>query len=168
MSTLEDHVEITARFRDGARALGDAMSSVKIYVEPAVARAVQAEHNLVARIEAEFGLYTSAQVGKMLGSRSSAPRNLAASTHREGATIALHRGTHLTYPGFQFGPDGQPLPVIRQLRDLAESNDWTETGLIQWLCAPTTYLDGKRPVDVIATNPDRLVAVARDALTVSW
>lgn len=54
------------------------------------------------------------------------------------------------------------------LRGVAEDNGWSGAGLVQWLCSPTTYLDGERPVDRLVTDPDRVVAVAAEALAVSW
>ncbi len=168
MTTVDDLVVATQRVREGAQALRAALASVAVYAEPAVARALQAEHNLYARIDAEFGMLSSTQAGKKMGSRSSAPRNLATTAHRNKQLLAVRQGNHLAYPGFQFGSDGQPLAVIARLRDTAEANDWSEAGLVQWLCAPTTYFDGDRPVDYLAKDPDRVVAVAADALAVSW
>jgi hypothetical protein len=156
------------RVRESAHAVGVALSSVAVYTEPAVARAVQAEQNLYARIEAEFGLLSSTDAGKRMGSRSSAPRNMATNAHRNKALVAVRRGNYLAYPGFQFGADGTPLPVIARLREVAEENSWSEAGLVQWLCSPTTYLDDDRPVDRLLTDPDGVVAIAAEALGVSW
>ncbi len=163
--------ELTAadrRIRESAHAVGVALSSVAVYTEPAVARAVQAEHNLYARVDTEFGMLTSTEAGRRMGSQSSAPRNLATTAHRNKALVAVRRGNYLAYPGFQFGQDGKPLPVIARLREIAEANGWSEAGLVQWLCSPTTYLDGERPVDLLTTDPDRVVEVAAEALAVSW
>jgi hypothetical protein len=169
MTAAYDHfVDVAHRIRESATALGDALDAVKVYSEPAVARAVQAERNLYDRIEAEFGLLTSAETGRLLGSRSTAPRNLAVATRRKGALLAITRRHQTLFPGFQFGSDGRPLPVIRVLRDLADEAQWSENGVVQWLCAPTTYLGGLRPVDLLASHPDRVVDTARRAWTVQW
>lgn len=168
MTTAEDLVVATQRVRESAQAVGAALASVAVYTEPAIARAVQAEHNLYARIDAEFGMLTSTEAGKRLGSRSRAPRNLAATAHRNGQLVAVRRGNHLAYPEFQFGPDGQPLAVIGRLRETAEANDWSEADLVQWLCSPTTYFNGDRPVDHLIEDPDQVVAVAAEDLAISW
>ncbi|MCV7260524.1 hypothetical protein [Mycobacterium shimoidei] len=168
MTTVEELTVATQRVRESAQAVGAALSSVAVYTEPAIARAVQAEQNLYARIEAEFGLLTSTEAGKKMGSRSRAPRNLAASAHRNKQLVAIRQGNYLAYPGFQFGSDGQPLAVIARLREIAEANGWSEAGLVQWLCSPTTYFDGDRPVDHLIDDPDRVAAVAADALAVEW
>ncbi|BBY07063.1 hypothetical protein [Mycobacterium noviomagense] len=168
MTTVEDLTVAARRVRESAQAVGAALSAVAVYTEPAITRAVQAEHNLYARIEAEFGMLTSTQAGERMGSRSRAPRNLATSAHRNKQLVAVRKGNYLAYPGFQFGPDGQPLPAIGRLREIAEANDWSEAGLVQWLCSPTTYFDGDRPVDNLAEDPDRVVAVAADDLAIEW
>lgn len=168
MTTVEDLTVATQRVRESAQAVGAALSSVAVYTEPAIARAVQAEQNLYARIEAEFGLLTSTEAGKKMGSRSRAPRNLATSAHRNNQLVAIRQGNYLAYPGFQFGPDGQPLAVIARLREIAAANDWSEAGLVQWLCSPTTYFDGDRPVDHLTDDPDRVVAVAAQDFAISW
>lgn len=167
-AAAQPFLDAAQRISASAEALGQAIDAVRIYTEPAVARAVQAERNLYDRIDAEFGLLTSTQAGRRLGSRSSAPRNLAASARRGGALLAISRGHQTLYPGFQFGDDGRPLPVIRTLRELADECGWSETAVVQWLCAPTTYLDGARPVDLLAGEPDRVVDTARQAWTVTW
>ena len=164
----EHFVEVAHRIRESATALGDALDAVQVYTEPAVARAVQAERNLYDRIDAEFGLLTSAETGRRLGSRSTAPRNLAVTTRRTGALLAVTRGHQMLFPGFQFGADGRPLPVIRVLRDLADEAQWSENGVVQWLCVPTTYLGELRPVDLLASDPDRVVDAARRAWNVQW
>src|ERR1700748_1656146 len=114
------------RLRESAHAVGVALASVTVYTEPAVARAVQAELNLYARIEAEFGMLTSTEAGKRMGSRSSAPRNLATTARRNKTLAAVRQGNYLAYPGFQFGPDGKPLAVIGHLLAIADDSAWSE------------------------------------------
>jgi hypothetical protein len=167
-TTVAELTAANERVRESAHAVGVALSSVAVYTEPAIARAVQAEHNLYARIDAEFGMLTSTEAGKRMGSRSSAPRNLATTAHRNKALVAVRRGNYLSYPGFQFGPDGKPLAVVTRLREVAEANGWSEAGLVQWLCSPTTYLEGDRPVDRLTTDPDGVVDASAEALAVSW
>lgn len=168
MTILDNLTAASQRVRESAHAVGAALSSVTVYTEPAIARAVQAEQNLYARIETEFGMLTSTEAGKRMGSRSRAPRNLATTAHRNNTLLAVRQGNYLAYPGFQFGPDGQPLAVIGRLREIADTNHWSEAGLVQWLCSPTTYFDGDRPVEHLTKDPDRVVGVAAEALAVSW
>lgn len=152
--------------RRNVAALGAALHAAGLTSSPELARATQAQQDLYNRIDVEFGLLTSTQVADRLGSRARARRNAAAAARREGKLIALQRGRYLAYPGFQFGPRGAR-PVIARLRTFATRNGWDETSLIEWLVRPTTYLDGRRPVDILDEG-DRVMQVARDAFGVSW
>src|SRR5215472_9494743 len=125
ITTVAELDAANRRLRESAHAVGVALSSVTVYTEPAVARAVQAEQNLYGRIETEFGMLTSTEAGKRMGSRSRAPRNLATTAHRNNSLLAMRQGNYLAYPGFQFGPDGQPLAVIGRLREIAGANHWS-------------------------------------------
>ncbi|WP_017933252.1 hypothetical protein [Nocardioides sp. Iso805N] len=173
MATIEELRHSDQIIRDSAEALGVALLAVPGYAAPSLTRAVQAEHNLYDRIQAEFGLFTATEVGRGMGSRSSAPRNLASAARSAGRLLAIRRGNNNFYPGFQFDADGQPLPVIEQLHDLAQKHRRSETGIVQWLCAPTTYLSGesqdaRRPVDLLVSDPAIVVDVAARAWDIEW
>src|ERR1700748_3318432 len=101
MTTAEDLILAAQRVRESAQAVGHALASVAVYTEPAITRAVQAEQNLYTRIENEFGMLTSTEAGKQMGSRSRAPRNFAATAHRDNTLRALRPRHRLVYPRFQ-------------------------------------------------------------------
>ncbi|MEE2055949.1 hypothetical protein [Rhodococcus artemisiae] len=156
-----------AQTRRNVAALGTAIRAAHLTAaSPALARAVQAQQNLYDRIDAEFGLLTSAQAADRMSSRAVARRNAATAARREGRLLALRRGKYLLYPAFQFGSAGI-LPLIAALRDIGDQHGWDEASLIEWMMAPTTYLGGDRPVDII-DDADQLLAVATEAFGVSW
>src|SRR5690606_33568309 len=104
---------------------------------------------------------------------ASAARDLAGQRRRDGLLLGVERGRGVLYPGFQFDrARGEALPVIADLRRLGEKYGYNEASIIQWLCGPTTYLDdgdgARRPVDLLAADPDRVLAVARSAWGVVW
>lgn len=154
------------RTRHLADALGQAIHAAHITVSPPLARAVQAKENLYDRIEAEFGMLSSAQAGQRMGSRSTATRNLALVARRDGRLLGLTRGRYTVFPGFQFDERGLR-PVIASLIELGRHHERSEAGLVQWLMSPTTYLNGARPVDVL-DNADRVLEVAGEAFGVQW
>jgi len=129
---------------------------------------LQAQENLYNALDAEFGLLTPAAVGRAMGSRSRAPRNYANAARAAGRLLALDRNSQALYPGFQFDDNGRPLEVIAKLRALGAEFDRTETGIVQWLLSPTTYLADARPVDYLASDADRVLGVAREASGVQW
>ena len=168
VTTVADLERSAKHIRDGAASVGKALDSVDMQVSPALARSIQAEHNLYDRVDGEFGLLTSHEAGMRLGSRSSTPRNRASQLRKSGRLVGLERGGRTLFPGFQFGSDGQPLPVIADLLALARSHKRSETGLVQWLCSPTTYLNGARPVELLGSAPERVMDVASEAWSVEW
>lgn len=158
--------EGAARARQTVEALGTAIHAAQVDASAPLARSVQAEQNLYDAIDREFGLLSSAQAGHRMGSRAAASRNTALAAHREGRLLSLVRGRYRLFPGFQFDVRGVR-PVVAELASLGAELGWGETGLIQWLVSPTTYLGGRRPVDVLE-DPDRMLAAARAALAVQW
>ncbi|GAA4418491.1 hypothetical protein GCM10023169_08130 [Georgenia halophila] len=125
---------------------------------------MQAEHNLYTRIDAEFGLLSAAEASRRLGRSqvcpaTSPPRSTGPiiKKHRADHLVAVRRGHETLYPRFQFTNDRQALPVIAELSVLAAERGCSETGVVQWMCGPTTYLGRKRPVDLLATHPGRVV-----------
>lgn len=174
MPTLTRHEEEVARevaeqvvrTRRTVSALGAALDHAHSDASPPLARAAQAERNLLHHVEEEFGLLTSSQAGARMGTRSEAQRNLALAARKDGRLLGLPRGRYVLFPGFQFDDHGLR-SVIADLIELGRKHNRTEVGLIQWLMSPTTYLHGQRPVDIIEA-PDRLLEVAAESFGLQW
>lgn len=165
-TVARDLAEASILTRRVVTALGDAIHAAHVPASPSLARAIQAEQNLYDRIHEEFGLLTSTEAGARLGSRSAHQRNLALAARKDGRLLAIRRGRYTLYPGFQFGESGAR-PVIEELVRVGQRHGWSETGLVQWLMSPTTYLDGDRPVDVLE-DATRLIQVAEASLGARW
>lgn len=152
--------------------LGDAMARMSIVLSPATARAAQATENAVKSIENEFGLLTSVQVARLLGSTSNAAavRSLANDMRARGELLYLRRLNKYLYPGFQFDRSvGRVRPLVKTLMQLADASGWDREDVVLWLCSPTTYFeDESRPVDHFDTDPDQVLDVARRAWGVRW
>lgn len=132
-------------------------------VEPGV---MGAEHMLQLRMQAEareaflkdVALLGSADVGELLGSKAQNTSAMASRLKREGKLFAItYRGVDL-YPAAQI-VNGQPSPAIPQILE-AFSGD-SPWAVALWLNAPSGWLGGKRPLDSLATEPDRVVRAAR-------
>lgn len=69
-----------------------------------------------------------------------------------------HRGA--TYvPSFQFNEKGKPRPAIAKVIQILgkDTSDW---GLALWFTAASERLDGRRPVDLLSSQPDQVVQAA--------
>jgi hypothetical protein len=129
------------------------------------ATARQALRNAEARQELmdEFRLHDSDEIADLAGSAAS---NRSATASRWLAAKKIfavnHQGAQL-YPGFQFGTDGRPRPVIARVLEAFEPYglDGWETAL--WFTTASGWLDDHRPVDLLTREPDKVVEAARHA-----
>jgi hypothetical protein len=61
------------------------------------------------------------------------------------------------YPRFQFR-DGSPIPAIARVLDLFPDH-FTGWDIAFFFTSPNSYLDGKKPVDLLKTDPERVVSL---------
>lgn len=154
--------------RASLRAVRGALESLHRPVSPALVRAQQATLNVMAAIEAESPFLKAGDAGRALGSRSQTPRNAAAKAHLEGRILGVPAGAQTVYPAFQF-VDGSALPVIAELRTLGAAAGWDERNIVLWLFRPTTYLpDAGRPIDLLVSEPEVVLAAAVQAWNIEW
>jgi hypothetical protein len=128
---------------------------------PTPVAVLQARRNAAAREEliTEFGLLSSVDIASRAGSRAKNKAALANRWKQEGKIFSIHHQGLVFFPAFQFDDDGQPLPVIaRSLAMLGRQSTGWELAL--WFLAANGWLDGKRPVDLLRSEPE---AVSRAA-----
>jgi hypothetical protein len=161
---IHDEMEAVRR---SVAALGDAIRSLDIGLTPNMVKAVAQQEHRREALAAEFGLLTSVEAGARMGSRATAARRNAATAARiEGRLLAIKQGRYFLYPGFQFDDHGIR-PVIADLKRVADEHGWDEASVIEWILAPTTYLHGKRPVDVL-DDDELVVQTARNSMGTVW
>ena len=78
---------------------------------------------------------------------------------REGKIFAIadREVTHL--PSFQFDEKGHPRPAVARVIQLL-GDTTSEWGLALWFAAANGWLDGRRPVDFLASAPEKVVEAA--------
>ena len=120
----------------------------------------QARRNAEMRVKIlhEFGALTSAQVGEWAGSKSPNRAALAHKWKSERRIFSVpHQGTNY-FPGFQFDAEGQPIPVIADvIRILRELSPWE---LVGWFTRNDGYLGGRRAVELLKSDPERVIFAA--------
>lgn len=109
-------------------------------------------------IEAEYGLYTAAEVTLLTGTAFRAGRSHVHNLRRRHGLLGVRRGGALVYPGFQF-TTGNVVHVRRDWQNLTApllTAGWTEDEVLLWFAAPTGLLSGEVPVAVLDEDPDRV------------
>lgn len=122
---------------------------------------LQARRNAAAReaLISEFGLLSSSDVASQAGSRAKNKASLANRWKQEGRILSVPHQGSTYYPAFQFDAEGKPRQsVAGVLKALGTKlSDW---GLALWFTGRYGWLGDRRPVDLLATEPDRVVAAA--------
>ncbi len=131
---------------------------------PTPAAVLQARRNAEARgaLLEEFGALRSQEVADLAGSRASNRAALANRWRTEDRVLAVPLRDELLYPGFQFNADGRPDPAIgRALEWLRSDPHTTDWQAALWFATPTSWLGGRRPVDLLGEGADAVVEAAR-------
>lgn len=120
----------------------------------------QLHWNALARADAlrEFGALTSAQLADMRGSKTANPHTTTSRWISGDRIFAVETPSGRLLPTFQF-TDGEPRPVVGRIL-AALHNQLHGWELLLWFTGSNGYLDGARPVDLLDTAPDDVVAAA--------
>lgn len=133
---------------DAYRRFVDAITSTR----PAGRGLLVQAHRFVAAeqaLEDEFGLLTSAEVAQLSGSTATNTAATAARWVSARKIVAVPRGEGANrFPGFQFGPGGQPKPVVAEVI-AAFAGKLDAAALALWFVAANGWLNGDRPVDIM-------------------
>jgi hypothetical protein len=162
MATLSAFRNLVAHGRAADRLI-DALMPESIAV-PTPAAVLQARRNAEARsaLLHEFGALRSHEVADLAESRASNRAALANRWRAENRLVAVPVRGELLYPGFQFNAEGKPKPVIGPtigwLRSDPHITDWQ---VALWFVTPTSWLGGRRPVDLLDEQPDAVIDAAR-------
>lgn len=147
----------------GARArVLQALLPAKSYTNasPAVLEQVQRNAETRAELATEFGLLSSADVAAIAGSTASNPAALANRWRTERKVFTVDDAGAQRFPGFQFGANGRPLPVIAEVLEVMGER-LTGWELALWFTASSDWLGGElRPADVLDSDPDLVVRAA--------
>ncbi len=148
-------------------ALRPALAVLPGMATPELAQGAMATENAWRSMEQEFGLLTAQEASRTLGSRAKGRSTLAHDRRESGQLLGVRRGNAVLYPGFQFDRNGEVHRVIPALIDAARSARRSDEDLAQWLCLPSGYLDGDRPVDRLQ-DADAVLAAAQGHFGVDW
>lgn len=130
---------------------------------PSPPSVLQARRNSEARraLFDEFGGLTAAEVAEFAGSTARNRSALATRWRTEGRLLAVtHQGKRY-YPGFQFGEDWRPLPTVALALNSLRHEPLGEWELALWFTTRNGWLDDRRPVDLLVSEPNEVLAAAR-------
>jgi poly(hydroxyalkanoate) granule-associated protein len=145
--------------RDTERLIEAMLPESPVPTPPAV---LQARRNAAAREEliSEFGLLSSSDIAAQAGSRAKNKASLANRWKQEGKLLSVPHQGSTYYPAFQLDAEGKPYPAVAGVLKAfgTKLSDW---GLALWFTGRYGWLGDRRPVDLLATEPGRVVEAAQ-------
>lgn len=152
-----------------ARRQHESMVSI---VEALVPQVAPPQHMLVeARMTAEArkavlesgDWLTAVQVAEAAGFSSTNPSSQPNKWKKDGLIFAIrHRGIDY-FPGYAFDPQAgyRPVKMLAKVLKVFDNakDDWE---LAYWFASLNSFLGGKRPQELLAEQPERVVAAAQD------
>ena len=139
------------------RMIDELMAREKLPGEAAAGAAQRAR--MRARLVRDFGALTASQVADRAGSSASNRGQLASQWRRNGRIFAVPLEGELRYPGFQFGADGRPQPVIADV--LQALVDWPDWDIAEWFVLGNGMLGNQAPVHRLEERPADVAEAAR-------
>ncbi len=116
------------------------------------------------RLLEDFGYYTSAQLAERVGSRAANKSQFASRLKKGGTLFAVpFRGQSL-FPAFQLDSDFKPKPAIAETLRRLNQRGLKGWEVAFWFAANSSFLGGKRPLDLLDSKADLVVdAASREA-----
>lgn len=108
---------------------------------------------------------TAAQIADVAGLSASNPSAQPNKWKRQRRIFAIHHNGIDYFPGYGLDPETgyRPRKSLKPILDAFgdEKDGW---GLAYWFFAVNGFLGGRKPQDVLATEPERVLAAARDEM----
>jgi hypothetical protein len=81
---------------------------------------------------------------------------------RRGRTFAISVEGQDRYPDYAFDEAWQPLPAVKQVLEIFDGSR-TPWSLAAWFAGSNSWLGGRRPKDLLSSDPQAVIAAARQA-----
>ena len=131
-------------------------------MKPIEMKLVKLQARALERIYSGTSWLTADEIGT-LGKHGTA--NPAAAAHRwksSGQLFAIRRDGRDMYPRYALGDDFTPLAAIKKVLKLLVGFD--PLRVAGWFESTSSFLGGRRPRELIASQPERVVQAAQDAV----
>lgn len=106
---------------------------------------------------------TPTVVGARVDPKAANKHALASRLLKEGRVFAIERGGHNEFPSYAFDSQGNPIPAMREVLGILAG--YSPFRLTSWFESTSSQLGGRRPREVLATDPESVIAAARAHLT---
>lgn len=108
---------------------------------------------------------TAAKLAELAGLSATNPSTQPNKWKRQRQIFAIHHNGVDYFPGYGLDPkaDWRPRKALKSVLEVfgAGKDGW---GLAYWFLSANSFLGGRRPQDVLATQPEQVIAAANDEM----
>ena len=106
---------------------------------------------------------TAAQVAEVAGLSATNPSTQPNKWKRQRQIFAVHHNGVDYFPGYGLDPQAgwRPRETMKSVLEIF-GDDKDAWGLAYWFGSANSFLGGRRPQDLLATEPEQVIAAARD------
>jgi hypothetical protein len=108
-------------------------------------------------------LLTAKKVDDLASTASPPGKGMAQFWREEGLIFAPDFEGVRLYPRFQFGPDGKPNHLIKELLSIFRRHDLSDWDIAFWFNSSNGWLDGDKPIDLVGLQDLEKESLLRDA-----
>lgn len=105
---------------------------------------------------------TAQQIGELANLGTGNPVATVNRWKKNRKIFAVHRDGRDHFPRYGLGPDFRPLPQLAEVLKVLAGYDGER--LAAWFESTSSFLGGKRPREVLATDHNRVIDAAHDAV----
>lgn len=104
--------------------------------------------------------YSAEEIVLKRNPQAKTPHGIVSRWHSEGKLFAIEREGKRFYPAYAFDEFWQPRPVIGNVISALEGI--SPFRIASWFSSDCSYLGSRRPMDLVASQPDEVIAAAMD------
>jgi hypothetical protein len=117
------------------------------------------EQRAIAAVFSGAEWLSAEQIGRLRDPQTKNPHGAVSRWRSEGRLFALPKGGMLYYPRYGFDEVLEPRPALARV--IALLHGYSAFRLASWFESNNGYLGGRRPREVLAPDPDAVIAAAK-------
>lgn len=118
------------------------------------------EYKAIKQVLSSTEWYSAESIGLKRKPTSSNPHAIVSRWYGERKLFAIEREGKRFYPAYAFDEFWSPHPVIGAV--IKAFGGASPFRLASWFCSSSGFLDGQRPMDLVASRPDDILRAAAD------
>jgi hypothetical protein len=141
----------------------DLIDQAQVHVRQSAPTRLDLEQRASDRVLQGVEWSTATEIKERLMLGTADPHRAASNWTEVCAVFGIEHGGRKIYPAYVFDTSLQPLPAVRTVLEIFKY--YEPIRIAAWFESTNAFLGGRRPREVIGTDPDAVVVAAREHRT---